>query len=131
MAFLSLKAEIHLFKAMNRAKIKKILPKSIDWTADFSGSKPKTLTFHEANDLQLALLFRQQWQDDNSIIGFDTSTIEVFNSVVMSVCSLKTHVKGWNTNLAPIVLNQSLSKSDLRDHTFITTYLFFSFQFKA
>ena len=54
------------------------------------------------------------------IIAFDSFTISVFIYVVMSVYSLKTHIKAWNASLAPLVLNQCLYRSDLRGHTFIT-----------
>ena len=49
------------------------------------------------NGLQLtvqcnALLLRQKLHDDTSTTGFDIFTIEVFSSVVMSVCSLNAHI---------------------------------------
>ena len=60
-----------------------------------------------------ALLLGQQWQDDTSIIGFDSFTIEVLNSVLRSFCSLKT----WHASLVPLVPNQCLSRSDQRNLT--------------
>ena len=53
---MKVQAEIHRFKVINRAKNKKLPPKSTDWTADFGGSSPKTLTFHEDNGSQLAVV---------------------------------------------------------------------------
>ena len=70
--------------------------RSSGWTVDFSGTTPENLI-----DIS-----RRQWFAINSVvqyiaieaivtftIGFDTFTTEVFICVVMSFCSLRTHVK--------------------------------------
>ena len=70
--------------------------KSTDLSVDFSGSTP----------LNLIDISRRQWFAINCAvqciaieaimtftIGFDTITIEVFICVVMSVCSIRTHMK--------------------------------------
>ena len=77
-----------------------------------------------------ALVFRYECIAINSTIGFDTFTI-IFNRAIMSVYSFRTHINSWHASLVPPVLNQCLSRSCIRDHTFITKYRCFSFQFKA
>ena len=78
-----------------------------------------------------SLVLRYECIAIEATIGFDTFTIEVLSSVVMSVCSLRTHIKAWHASIAPLLLNQCLCRLYLRGHTFIVKYRCFSFQFKA